>query len=109
MCVIVDFLDQNRVLVDGPTSGFPRVVYPTKRLTLTSLKIEILKGARTGTVKNAAEKYGLDAKWKDSALAKKMALKAKRDSMNDFERFKVMVNRKNKSFKIRKLAHKINC
>lgn len=108
VCIIVDFLDQNRVLVDGPTTGFPRVVYPTKRLTLTSLKIDILKGARTGTVKAAADKYGLDAKWKDSAIAKKMTFKAKRASMNDFERFKVMVNRKNKSFKIRQLAHQIN-
>ena len=49
--VIVDIADANRVLVDGPTTGFPRVLYPLKRLTLTSLKLkDLLKGARTGTV-----------------------------------------------------------
>lgn len=49
--VIVDIADANRVLVDGPTTGFPRVLYPLKRLTLTSIKLKsLLKGARTGTV-----------------------------------------------------------
>lgn len=49
--VIVDIADATRVLVDGPTTGFPRVLYPLKRLTLTKLKIKgLLKGARTGTV-----------------------------------------------------------
>jgi large subunit ribosomal protein L14e len=50
--VIVDIADANRVLVDGPTTDFPRVLYPLRRLTLTSLKLKgLLKGARTGTVK----------------------------------------------------------
>ena len=49
--IIVDIADATRVLVDGPTTGFPRVLYPLKRLTLTSLKLkDLLKGARTGTV-----------------------------------------------------------
>ena len=51
VCVIVDIADGNRVLVDGPTSGFPRVLYPIKRLSLSNLKVPILKGARSGTVK----------------------------------------------------------
>lgn len=49
--VIVDIADSHRVLVDGPTTGFPRVLYPLRRLTLTNLKLPILRGARTGTVK----------------------------------------------------------
>ncbi len=52
VCVIVDIADAHRVLVDGPTTGFPRVLYSLRRLTLTSLKVPgILKGARTGTLK----------------------------------------------------------
>lgn len=50
--VIADIADQTRVLVDGPTTGFPRVLYPLRRLTLTSLVVPgVLKGARTGTIK----------------------------------------------------------
>ena len=48
--VIVDIADMNRVLVDGPTTGFPRTLYPLRRLTPTGLKMPLLKGARTGVV-----------------------------------------------------------
>ena len=49
--VIVDILDENRVLLDGPTTGVDREVYPLKRLYLTALKVTILRGARTKTLK----------------------------------------------------------
>ncbi len=108
VCVIVDIVDANRVLVDGPTTAFPRIIYPLKRLSLTSIKLpNILKGARTGTIKAAAEKINLKAKWEATSVAKKMALRAKRASLTDFDRFKVMISRKNRSFKLRQLANKI--
>ncbi len=50
ICIIVDILDSHRVLVDGPTTGFPRVMYPIKRLSLTGLKVKILRGARRSNV-----------------------------------------------------------
>ena len=49
--VIVDIADMNRVLVEGPTSGFPRCLFPLRRLTITGLILPLLKGARSGTVK----------------------------------------------------------
>ena len=52
VAVIVDIIDSHRVLLDGPTTGFPRTQYPIKRLGVTSLKVNgILKGARTSTLK----------------------------------------------------------
>ena len=52
VAVIVDIVDSHRVLIDGPTTGFPRTIYPVKRLGLTSIKVnKILKGARTSTLK----------------------------------------------------------
>ena len=56
-------VDMNRVLVDG-LKDFPRVIYPLKRLTLTRLRLNILRGARTGTVDKAAKEFDLDKKWK---------------------------------------------
>ncbi len=108
VCVIVDIADANRVLVDGPTTGFPRTLYPIKRLSLTSHKLSLLKGARTGSVKAAADKYKLSEKWNATSIAKKIALRAKRASLSDFDRFKVMINRKNRSFKLRQLTKKIS-
>ena len=49
--MIADILDENRVLLDGPNTGIAREVYPLKRVSLTDLKVTILKGATTGTVR----------------------------------------------------------
>ena len=46
-------------------------------------------------------------KFEQTSIAKKNAVRAKRANLNDFDRFKVMINRKNKSFKTRQLAKKI--
>merc|ERR1719235_1586079 len=71
MVVVVDIADGNTVLVDG-LKGFPRVIYPLKRLTLTQLRIPLLRGARTGTLAKAAAKFGLDEKWAANSKNQKM-------------------------------------
>jgi large subunit ribosomal protein L14e len=109
VAVIVDIVDSRRVLIDGPTTNFPRTIYPVKRLGLTSIKVkEILKGARTGTLKKAATAQKINEKWAATSIAKKIAVRAKRASLTDFDRFKVMISRKNRSFKLRQLAKKIS-
>ena len=39
IAAIVDVIDQNRVLLDGPCSDVPRQEYPIKNLHLTTLKV----------------------------------------------------------------------
>ena len=56
--------------------------------------------------RKAAAEYKLQEKWEQTSFAKKFAIKAKRASLNDFDRFKVMISRKNRSFKVRQLAKK---
>lgn len=51
IAVVVDIFDHNRVLIDGPTTGVARQMYPLKRLALTDKVVTILRGARTGTLK----------------------------------------------------------
>ena len=58
-------------------------------------------------LRKAATAYGLKEKWEASAAAKKFALRSKRANLTDFDRFKVMISRKNRSFKVRQLAKKI--
>ena len=105
--VIVDIADENRVLVEGPTSGFPRVLYPLRRLTLTGMRLPILRGVRSGTLKKASDTFKLKEKFEQSSFAKRTVVRAKRANLKDLDRFKVMINRKNKSFKTRQLAKKI--
>jgi large subunit ribosomal protein L14e len=102
--VIVDIADANRILVDG-LSSFPRCIMPLRRLTLTKLRVPtILRGARTSTLAKAAKAYDLDTKWKATPAWNKMNRFTLRTQTTDLDRFKIMVNRKQRSYEVRKLA-----
>ena len=104
LVVIVDIADSNRVLVDG--DNFPRVLYPLKRLTLTKLVVPIQRGSRTGTIENACEEFGLEKKWQETPTAKKIAQRELRANLSDYDRFKVMRQRKQRSHAVKKLVHR---
>ena len=106
LVVVVDFVDYTRVLIDSPNGTFPRVIYPLARLTCTRLRLPVLRGARTGTIAKAAKAFDLDAKWKKSTFFLKMDRFNKRAALNDFERFQVMVARKQRSFAVKRLTAK---
>jgi len=90
LVVIVDVIDQNRALVDGPTTGVKRQSMNLKYLHLTKFHVKIPHGAREKTVRNAWIKAEIDKKWGESTWAKKIAAKKLRSSMGDFDRFKLM-------------------
>lgn len=97
MVVIVDIADTKRVLVDG-MGKFPRVIYPLERLTLTKLRVPVLRGARTGTLTKAAKTFELEKKWLATKVQQKLARFQRRSELTDFERFTVMVLRKQRSY-----------
>ncbi|CAM9396302.1 unnamed protein product, partial [Chrysoparadoxa australica] len=97
LCVIIDVVDKNKALVDGPDFGVARQMMTFKRLSLTDLKVEIFRNARQGTLRKAIAAADVSGKWEATSWAKKLAAKKKRASMTDLDRFKVMVARKQKS------------
>nr|O46160.1 RecName: Full=Large ribosomal subunit protein eL14; AltName: Full=60S ribosomal protein L14 [Lumbricus rubellus]CAA11176.1 60S ribosomal protein L14 [Lumbricus rubellus] len=90
LVAIVDVIDQNRALVDGPCTHVARKSMNFKELELTNLKAKFPHSAKTGVVKKAWEKDEISKKWEESHLAKKIAAKEKRKTLTDFERFKLM-------------------
>merc|ERR1712150_414821 len=90
LAVIVDVVDQNRALVDGPHTGVKRQVVPFKQLHLTEHVIKIGHSARTGSVKKAWDAAEVSQKWEASTWAKKLASRQRRALVTDFERFKLM-------------------
>lgn len=104
MLVIVDIADTKRVLVDG-MGKFPRVIMPLERLTLTKLVVPVLRGARTGTLVKAAKTYELEKKWMATKVQQKLARFTRRSELNDFERFQVMVARKQRSYALGPITH----
>ena len=102
ICVIVDILNENRVLVDG--DKFPRVIYPLRRLTLTKFCLPLQRGARNGNVVKAMKAADIQKKWESTTICAKMARFAKRASLTDYERFSVMINRRKRAAGVRDMA-----
>ena len=112
LAAIVEIIDHKRALVDGPSSdptlATARSTVSFSNTLLTPLVIEKLpRGARSGAVKAAWEKAGIDAKWKEGNWAKKQLQQERRQSLTDFDRFKVMRLKKQRRFEERKALSKI--
>ncbi|KAJ6232945.1 60S ribosomal protein L14 [Anaeramoeba flamelloides] len=91
IAVIVDILDQNRVLIDGPSTvnGIPRHVISLKWVSLTNFKIDIKRGAKLDEVEKKFKEEKIEEQWSQTSLAKKLKLKDMRAKMTDFDRFKL--------------------
>ncbi|KAL2262943.1 hypothetical protein VTK26DRAFT_8869 [Humicola hyalothermophila] len=112
LAAIVEIIDHKRALVDGPSSdpklATPRSVVSFSRALLTPIVLEKLpRGARSPVVKKAWEAAGVDAKWHESNWAKKQLQQERRQSLTDFDRFKVMRLKKQRRFEERKALAKI--
>ena len=90
LAVIVDILTTTKVIVQGLKGGIKRQELSLRRVTLTDDKINIKRGAKREEVLKAIEEYKLEDKYKKSTFAKKVEKRAKRASLTDFDRFKVM-------------------
>merc|ERR1712109_47632 len=66
IAAIVDVIDQNRVLIDGPQAGVERQEYKIKSLHLTPLKVTFAFSARTKVVRKAWEDEKISEKWAES-------------------------------------------
>uniref|UniRef100_A0A3P8ZC48 Large ribosomal subunit protein eL14 n=1 Tax=Esox lucius TaxID=8010 RepID=A0A3P8ZC48_ESOLU len=94
LVAIVDVIDQNRALVDGPCTGVKRQAMPFKCMQLTDYVIKVPHSARQKFVRRAWEKAQVSEKWKESNWAKKIEARQKRANMSDFDRYKVMKAKK---------------
>ena len=106
IATVIDIVDQNKCLVDGPEeiTGVARQVVSYKKIALTDLTVPIQRNARAKTLKAAWKEADTLAKWEGSSWAKKLEANKKRSNLSDFDRFKVMVAKKQKS---RIIAQKI--
>merc|ERR1739845_46599 len=72
LVAIVDVIDQNRALIDGPCSGVRRQAMAFKRMQLTDYVIKVPHSAHEKHVRKAWEKAGVNEKWAESSWAKKI-------------------------------------
>ncbi|KHN84573.1 60S ribosomal protein L14 [Toxocara canis] len=90
LAAIVDVIDGNRALIDGPSSGVGRSVRNFKDLQLTKFTIPLRHGMRTKNVKKSYDEAKINEKWATTLWAQKIAKKQLRAKMTDYDRFKLM-------------------
>ena len=86
---IVDVIDQTRVLIDGPETGVPRGAIRLNQLQLTNFRIKFPFNGPSSVIRRAWIKYNIKEKWDSSGWAKKLLAKEKRQTLTDFDRFKL--------------------
>ncbi|EAS05411.3 60S ribosomal protein L14 (macronuclear) [Tetrahymena thermophila SB210] len=93
LAVIVNIINQNRILIDG--EHIVRQVIPIRRVHLTKFQIDNVElNQRTVLLKKKIAKFDLTKKYAETSFAKKQAIKTKRANLGDFDRFRVMVLKK---------------
>ena len=98
---------RKQAIIDGPSTGVPSQAYPYRHLTLTPLTISKLpRGAGSAVVLKRFEADGVSEKWEKSSWAKKIAAVDARRKLNDFQRFGVMVAKKQRRDAVRKALAK---
>ncbi|XP_076181537.1 ribosomal protein L14 isoform X2 [Ptiloglossa arizonensis] len=89
LITIVDVIDQNRVLVDGPSTNVPRGEMRLNQLHLTKFRIRFPYTGSTRVVRKAWETANINKLWKETMWARKIEAKKKRLELSDFDRFKL--------------------
>ena len=89
LVTIVDIIDQNRVLVDGPASSVPRCEMRLRQLHLTKFRLRFPYTGSTRVVRKAWETANISELWKQTMWARKVEAKKKRMELSDFDRFKL--------------------
>ncbi|KAK4008129.1 60S ribosomal protein L14 [Daphnia magna] len=89
VAAIIDIIDQNRALLDGPCTNVPRQARRFTELHLTSLVTKVTRGCSERALKVAWEADKITEKWLATSWARRIEKRTKRFSLNDLERFKL--------------------
>mmetsp|Transcript_7042 Transcript_7042/g.17190 ORF Transcript_7042/g.17190 Transcript_7042/m.17190 type:complete len:132 (+) Transcript_7042:61-456(+) len=99
LATIVDIIDQNRVLLDGPEklTGVHRHEINIKRIKLTDIKVPAKHNATHKALVRSWEAEDVLSKYEATDIAKKRKGRAARAKATDFERFEIMLARKERA------------
>jgi len=95
----IDILDESRALVEGPQAktGVARQTIPFRHLSLTKVKLNITRSIGVSGLNKAYDAQKVGDQLETVTWVKKQRRTAVRKSLGDFDRFKLMLLRKQKS------------
>ncbi|KAF0291088.1 60S ribosomal protein L14 [Amphibalanus amphitrite] len=107
ICAVVNIIDQNRVLVDGPCTAVRRQVVNLKNVHITNLRIRIPHTASTAMVREQWVSRNISSTWEATRWCRNLRAKQRTESLTDFERFKLWKLRKARTAIIRGAVSKL--
>lgn len=107
IAVVVDIVNGTKIVVDGPGLDVERQVISTRRLELTKFRIgDFAKGDKQNELRKKIEAYGLQKRFAEVGIGKRIAKQNKRASLSDFDRFRVHVLKRKLSKAVRTHVNK---
>uniref|UniRef100_A0A1L8DS82 Large ribosomal subunit protein eL14 n=1 Tax=Nyssomyia neivai TaxID=330878 RepID=A0A1L8DS82_9DIPT len=97
LVAIVDVIDPNRVLIDGPCTGVKRQAYRLNNLHLTKFVLKFPFTSPTRVIRKAWLAADVNAKWGETTWAKKAKATEKRSNLTDYDRFKLRVAKRSRN------------
>jgi len=99
ICTIIDVVDQNRALVDGPAdvTGVVRQTMSFRTLALTPIVVDIARNPHPKTLRLAVAKQNVVAQWESSNWAAKLKAQRLKKTLSDFDRFRNMIAHKKRA------------
>ncbi|CAE7930416.1 RPL14, partial [Symbiodinium sp. KB8] len=109
LCTIIDVVDQNRVLVDGPENltGVRRQMINLRRIALTDFVVNIARNARIKKLNKEWKAADIENKWAATNWSKRIEASRKASKSTDFQRFKSMIERKQRMKAVRTEFNKL--
>lgn len=109
LCTVLDIVDQNRALVDGPSelTGVHRQTINFRRLALTPLALTIPRSARPSTLARVMKEDRTVEKFAASNWGRKLLAQRIKRTLNDFDRFKRTCERKKRGKLIKEEVAKL--
>mmetsp|Transcript_21583 Transcript_21583/g.54463 ORF Transcript_21583/g.54463 Transcript_21583/m.54463 type:complete len:131 (-) Transcript_21583:1359-1751(-) len=89
--LIVDILDKNRCMIDGPPG---RQIINIKRIKPTKIKLKIGRSLNSKSVHFILKTQNIIAQWGKSLWFKKKAKMQKKTFFSDYQKFKFMLGKK---------------
>jgi len=89
LATIVDIIDQNRALIDGPCTNVTRQSYLLKRLHLTRFRLKFPHSCKSKVIRKVWVKNDVSGKWSQTKWAKRLERRKLKSSLTDFERYKL--------------------
>ncbi|XP_045113806.1 60S ribosomal protein L14-like isoform X2 [Portunus trituberculatus] len=89
LAVVVDIIDCNKALIDGPCSGVPRQAFKFSEMFLTKYLLKINRSQRSKILRNAWEAEQINEKFAASKWNQNLEKEVVRSNMTDFDRYKL--------------------